>query len=276
MVSTPIGNLSDITIRALKILEAVDVIACEDTRTTGRLMARFGIATPLTPYHDHNAERVRPRLLARMREGESVALVSDAGTPLVSDPGYKLVRAAIAEGLAVTPVPGASAVITALAVSGLPTDRFLFAGFPPSRGAARRTMLMTLAAVPATLVFYESVVRLPESLADMAEVLGNREVAVARELTKRFEEIRRGSLVEVTAHYRQAGPPKGEVVVVVAPPLDVVVSEAEVDRQLVLALDSTASLRDAVDAVAAATGLPRRQVYARALELSADGRTDEA
>ncbi|MGH6952960.1 MAG: 16S rRNA (cytidine(1402)-2'-O)-methyltransferase, partial [Alphaproteobacteria bacterium] len=187
VVATPIGNLADITLRAIDTLGAADLIACEDTRVTGKLLKAHGVETPMTPYHEHNAERARPAILERLMEGRHVALVSDAGTPLVSDPGYKLVRAAIEAGVEVTTVPGPSAVIAALVVSGLPTDRFLFAGFVPSREGARRRALAALAAVPATLVFFESGRRLARSLADMAEALGDRPAAIARELTKLHE-----------------------------------------------------------------------------------------
>jgi len=267
LVATPIGNVGDISLRALEVLRGAAVVACEDTRVTGKLFALLGLAAPLTPYHEHNAERARPALLARLREGQVVALVSDAGTPLVSDPGYRLVRACIDEGLPVTAVPGASAALTALQLAGLPTDRFLFAGFPPSRSAARRAALAEVAAVPATLVFYESARRLAEALGDMAAVLGDRRAAVARELTKLFEEVRRGTLAGLAAHYAAAGPPKGEVVIVVEGPGAAAPVAADLDAALRAALRH-ASLRDAAATVAAATGLPRREVYARALELA--------
>lgn len=249
------------------MLSAADVVACEDTRVTRKLLRAHGLDRSLVPYHDHNAERVRPRLIERMKSGESVALVSDAGTPLISDPGYKLVREAAADGLAVTALPGASAPLAGLVVSGLPSDRFLYAGFLPAKGAARRKALDELAAVPATLVFLESARRLTASLSDMAERLGPRLAAVTRELTKLFEEVRRGPLDQLAAHYRAEGPPKGEIVVVVGPPEPLVTGEAALDAQLAAAL-KTASLRDAVAQVTAATGLPRRRVYARALVLS--------
>ena len=194
MTATPIGNLGDVSLRALEVLGAADVIACEDTRISARLLHRYAISTPLTPYHEHNAQAAGPRLLRRLAAGEVVALVSDAGTPLVSDPGYRLVRAAIEAGVHVTSLPGPSAVTAALSIAGLPTDRFFFAGFLPSRGAARRRALGEFAAVPGSLVVFESPRRLGASLADMAAVLGPREAAVGRELTKRFEEVRRGRL----------------------------------------------------------------------------------
>ncbi len=273
LVATPIGNMEDVTLRALAVRGGADVSACEDTRVTAKLLARHGIATPLLAYHDHNAERVRPLLLERLRRGEAVALVSDAGTPLVSDPGFKLVRAAIAEGLLVTALPGPSAALAALLLSGLPSDRFLFGGFLPPKAAARRRALAALAAVPATLVFFEGASRLAAALADMAKVLGDRPAAVARELTKIYEEVKRGRLGELARHYQAAGPPRGEIAVVVAPPQEEApAQQGEVlDTQLEAAL-STMSLKDASAAVAAATGLPRREVYARALVLAGRGK----
>jgi 16S rRNA (cytidine1402-2'-O)-methyltransferase len=272
IVATPIGNAADITLRALDVLRGADLIACENTRVTGILLARYEIGTRRLAYNDYNAERVRPVLLERLRRGERIALVSDAGTPLVSDPGYKLVRAAIAEDLPVTIVPGASAPLAALALSGLPSDRFLFAGFLPSRSAARRHELAELAAVPATLILFESARRLGEALVDMAAVLGDRPAAVAREMTKRFEEVRRGSLAALAAHYQEAGPPKGEIVIVIGPPAsapakDEAAAAATLDDMLRDAL-AGASLRDAAASVAIASGLPRRAVYARALALA--------
>ncbi|MHB1217012.1 MAG: 16S rRNA (cytidine(1402)-2'-O)-methyltransferase [Alphaproteobacteria bacterium] len=272
VVATPIGNLGDITLRALEALKAADVIACEDTRTTAKLLARHFVRRPTTPYHDHNAQKARPILLARMAKGETVALVSDAGTPLVADPGYKLVTEAIASGIGVAFMPGASAPIAALILSGLPTDRFLFAGFLPPKTAARRAALQEFASLRASLVFFESPQRLAGSLADMVTVLGDRPAAVARELTKLYEEVRRGSLAELAAHYGESGPPKGEIVVVVGPPLArEAPSEADLDALLRAALKRE-SLRDAVAAVAEATGEKRRAVYARALALDSSKR----
>lgn len=269
-MATPIGNARDITLRALDVLGGVDAIACEDTRVTAKLLAIHGISKPLLAYHEHNAERARPMLIERLKSGETVALVSDAGTPLVSDPGYKLVRACLAENIPVTPIPGPSAVLTALVASGLPTDRFLFAGFLPAKQAARRRVLHELRRVAASLVFMESAKRLAASLADMAETLGPRPCAVAREMTKRFEEVRRGCLAELAAHYKESDPPKGEVTVVVGPSAAEAGESANddaVDRLLAEAL-GRGTLRDAVAEVAAATGAPRRQVYARALALT--------
>jgi 16S rRNA (cytidine1402-2'-O)-methyltransferase len=270
VVATPIGNLADIGLRAIEVLAKADLVACEDTRTTGKLLAAHGIAARLTAYHEHNAARVRPKLMERLERGETVALVADAGTPLISDPGYKLVAAAAEAGVTVTSVPAASAALAALTVSGLPSARFLFAGFLPNKAAARRRALAELAPIPASLVIYESARRLPAALADAAEVLGPRPAAVARELTKLHEEVRRGTLAALAEHYQGAGAPRGEIVVVVGPPeRDAATApDAEaVDAQLRAAFRH-ASLRDAVAAVAGATGRPRKQVYARALELA--------
>ena len=278
IVATPIGNAADITLRALDVLRRADLIACEDTRVTGNLLARYEIATRRLAYNDHNAERVRPLLLERLRRGERIALVSDAGMPLVSDPGYKLVRAVLDEALPVTTVPGASAPLAALALSGLPSDRFLFAGFLANRAAARRRELGELAGAPATLIFFESARRLGAALADMAAVLGDRPAAVAREMTKRFEEVRRGSLETLAAHYAAAGPPKGEIVVVIGPPAS---APRKDNKDAAVMLDDMlrealagSSLRDAAAAVAIASGLPRRAVYARALALAAEESDD--
>ena len=269
VVATPIGNAGDITLRALAVLRDADLIACEDTRVSDKLLRRYGIATRRIAYHDHNAERMRPRLIARIKAGAAVALISDAGTPLVSDPGYKLVRAALAEGLAVTALPGPSAPLTALVLSGLPTDRFFFAGFLPAKSAARQRALGELTAVPATLLFLETAVRLAASLADMAAVLGDRPAAVARELTKLHEELRRGTLADLAAHYGAAGPPKGELVVVVGPPSAApAAGEDALDEALGTAL-AQMSVKDASLVVASALGLSRRVVYARALALAA-------
>lgn len=271
LVAVPIGNLADITLRALDVLARVDVLACEDTRMTARLLQAHGIKRSLTAYHEHNAERVRPKLLEALSGGKSVALVSDAGTPLVSDPGYKLVRVVQEAGFGVTALPGASAVLTALTVSGLPPDRFYFAGFLSSRSGTRRNELQSLQGVPGTLIFYESPNRVADSLQDMAQILGaERQGAVTRELTKLYEEVRRGTLEELATHYADTGPPRGEVVILVAP-----LSQAERAAEAEITLDSRLeaalakeSLRDAVDRVASESGLPRRRVYSRALELT--------
>lgn len=273
VVATPIGNLGDITLRALATLAAADLVACEDTRVTRILLDRYAIRAPLIAYHEHNAAEQRPRILAALAAGKSVALVSDAGTPLVSDPGYRLVREAVAAGHAVIPLPGPSALLAALVAAGLPTDTFLYAGFLPPKSGARRTRLSELAGVPATLVFYESPRRLAESLADMVTVLGGaREAAVARELTKAFESVRRGSLGELAAAYAAGEPPKGEVVVAVGPPGEVEASAEDVDAVLARLL-ADHSVKEAAEVAAASTGLPRRELYRRALRLKgeADG-----
>jgi 16S rRNA (cytidine1402-2'-O)-methyltransferase len=268
LVATPIGNLGDITLRALETLAAVGLVACEDTRVTRRLFERYGIATPLIPYHDHNAAKARPQILARLAAGEAIALVSDAGTPLVSDPGFKLVREAQAAGYAVTAIPGASAVLAALAVAGLPTDRFLFAGFLPPREGARRARIAELAGVPATLVLFETGPRIAAMLGDLAEVLGARPAAVCRELTKLHEEVRRGDVAHLARHYAGDAETRGEFVVIVGPPDEAAaVDAAALDAMLQRAL-ATASLKSAVEAVAAATGQNRRLVYRRALMLA--------
>jgi len=266
LVATPIGNLGDVTLRALAVLRGVDRIFCEDTRITARLLARFGITTPLGLYHDHNAEQARPAVLATLRRGARIALVSDAGTPLVSDPGYKLVRAAIAENLPVTVTPGPSAVLAALILSGLPPDVFLFGGFLPPRQAARRRVIDGWSRLAATLVFFESTARLAGSLADMADLLGNRPAAIARELTKLHEEMRRGRLVDLAAHYRTAGPPRGEAVIVVGAAEPTTPDEAEVGERLWAAL-AELGVSAAAARVAAETGLPRSELYRRALAL---------
>lgn len=270
MVATPIGNLGDITARAREVLRAADIVACEDTRVTGGLLRHFGIDTPLVPYHDHNAARVRPQLVARMAAGARVALVSDAGTPLISDPGYKLVRACAAAGIAVSPVPGASALLAALVVAGLPTDRVLFAGFLPQKAGARRDAVVELKDLKATLVFYESGPRLAETLAALAEILGPREAAVCREMTKLYEETRRARLDALAAHYAEAGPPKGEIAIVVGGAAEAARSGENIDGALRRAL-ATMTVRDAAAVVAEAFKEPKRRVYQRALELGKDG-----
>jgi 16S rRNA (cytidine1402-2'-O)-methyltransferase len=272
LVATPIGHAQDLTFRARDLLGRVDAVACEDTRVTAKLLTLHGIRVPLLPYHEHNAERMRPLLLERLRSGEAIALVSDAGTPLISDPGYRLVREAVAEGLPVTSLPGASAVLTALILSGLPPNRFLFAGFLPPKPTARRAALAELTSVPATLVWFETGPRLAASLSDAADILGDRSAAMARELTKLHEEVRRDNLGALARYYAAAGAPKGEIVVVVGPPLPAPVADAaEVESRLRVALEST-SVREAAAIVAAGTGLPRRQIYALALALKRDVR----
>jgi 16S rRNA (cytidine1402-2'-O)-methyltransferase len=267
VVATPIGNLRDMTVRALETLAAADLIACEDTRVTRKLTERYGITTPLTPYHEHNAAQARPRLLERIARGAAVALASDAGTPLVSDPGFKLAREARAAGLMVTAVPGPSAVLAALTVCGLPTDRFLFEGFLPAKETQRRKRIAEIKPVPATLVLFESGPRLAATLGDLAAALGPREAAVCRELTKLHEEVRRGDLAALAAEYAQRGEPRGEIVVVVAPPSPEAHEANDLDRLLRQAL-ARVSVKEAVGEIAAVTGQPRREVYRRALALA--------
>ncbi|WP_371037650.1 MULTISPECIES: 16S rRNA (cytidine(1402)-2'-O)-methyltransferase [unclassified Rhodosalinus] len=267
LVATPIGNARDITLRALDVLRDADVLAAEDTRSLRRLMEIHGLAPggrTFLAYHDHNGAKMRPRLLAELAAGRSVAYASEAGTPLVADPGYQLVREAVAAGHAVTAAPGPSAALAALTVAGLPTDRFLFAGFLPPAAAQRRRSLGELAPVPATLVFYESPRRLAAMLADAAATLGHdRPAAVCRELTKRFEECRRAPLGEL-AETMAATPVKGEVVVVVGRGRSETVSDSVLDEKLEAAL-GTMSVRDAADTVARETGAQRRHVYQMAL-----------
>ncbi|MCR9149749.1 MAG: 16S rRNA (cytidine(1402)-2'-O)-methyltransferase [Rhodobacteraceae bacterium] len=269
LIATPIGAARDITLRALDLLAGAEVLAAEDTRSLRHLMEIHGVALgdrPLVSYHDHNAEAARPRLMAALAAGKSVVYASEAGTPLVADPGYQLARAAVAAGHRLVSAPGPSAVLAALTVSGLPSDRFLFAGFPPPAKAARAAFLKELAAVPATLIFYESPKRLAALLAEMAAQLGDaREAAVCRELTKRFEEVRRGTLADLAAHYAGA-PPKGEIVVVVDRARGRAAGPEDVDAALADALGRL-SVKDAAAEVAAALGLPRREVYQRALDL---------
>jgi len=267
VVATPIGNLGDMTLRALATLAGADLIACEDTRVTRTLLDRYGIGTPLTAYHEHNAAKVRPALLRRLADGASVALVSDAGTPLISDPGYKLVRDAQEAGHTVTTLPGPSALLAALTVAGLPTDQFLFAGFLPPKQAARRARIAELKSIQATIVLFETGPRLAACLVDLADGLGPREAAVCRELTKLHEEIRRGDL-GLLAQGAEEGESRGEIVLVIGPPpVTEKLSTADADVLLREAL-ARSSLKDAVAEIAEVTGLPRRQLYQRALELT--------
>ena len=267
LVATPIGNLRDITLRALDVLGSADVVLAEDTRVTGKLLKAHGISAKLDRYDEHSAQRVRPKILTALAGGARVALVSDAGTPLVSDPGYRLVSEAVAQGLSVFPIPGASAVMASLVVAALPTDRFLFAGFPPPRQAARRTFLEALATVPATLVFFEGGSRLASSLSDMARCLGPRKAAVARELTKLHETVVRGTLDELAADPRLATP-KGEIVVIVDRGERSAVSAEEADTAIAEALTRLGPGAAAAE-VAKTLNLPRRELYARALALRA-------
>jgi 16S rRNA (cytidine1402-2'-O)-methyltransferase len=265
IVATPIGNLSDLSPRAADVLARADLIAVEDSRVTAKLLHHIGVRRPMLPYHDHNAERVRPQLLERMRQG-AVALVSDAGTPLISDPGYKLVRDARAAGIPVTTIPGPSAVVAALTLAGLPTDRFLFLGFLPPKAGAKAAAIAEVAAVRATIVLYESGPRLAATLRALQAGLGDRESAVAREISKKFEETVTGTLSELAERYAQA-PPRGEIVVVVAPPGEVeAAGEAEVDEALREAMGRLSASRAAAE-VAGKLGVPRRQAYERALKL---------
>jgi 16S rRNA (cytidine1402-2'-O)-methyltransferase len=273
LVATPIGNLGDLSPRALATLRGADAVLCEDTRVTGAMLARHGVSVTLWKFHDHNEEEQAPRVLERLRRGERLALVSDAGTPLVSDPGYRLVRAATAAGLPVGAVPGPNAAVMALTLSGLPPHPFLFLGFLPARAGPRAAELARLRAIEraglsATLIFHETPHRLAEALAAMAAALdAARPAAVARELTKRFEEVRRDTLGALASHYARAEA-RGEICVVVGPaPAEAEAPEAGLDTALRRALAAGLSLRDAAATAAEATGLPRRQAYARALEL---------
>jgi len=272
ITSTPIGNLGDMTFRARDVLMQADVIACEDTRVTGKLLAYFDIKTPTVAYHDHNEQKILPHLIERLQGGETVALVSDAGTPLISDPGYRLVKEARQAEIFVSSIPGASAILAALASAGLPTDRFMFAGFLPNKTQARRKTLMELASLRATLVFYESPRRLKDSLVDLRDVLGQRDAAVCREFTKLFEEVRKGPLPELADHYQTADRPKGEIVILVAPPGETVMTDPQLDDALHQALE-TMSVKEAVASVTRTTGLKRKKIYARALALT--GKTPE-
>jgi 16S rRNA (cytidine1402-2'-O)-methyltransferase len=265
IVATPIGNLSDLSARAAATLARADLIAVEDSRVTAKLLRHIGVKRPMAPYHDHNAESVRPGLVAAMRE-KAVALVSDAGTPLISDPGYKLVRDARAAGIKVTTIPGPSAVISALTLAGLPTDRFAFLGFLPSKTKARAEVIAQAAAFPGTLVFYESGPRLGAALAALREGLGDRDAAVAREISKAFEETVSGSLAELAERYADA-PPKGEIVLVVGPPGEAApADEKEIDAALADAMRILSPSRAAAE-VARRLGVPKRLAYERAQRL---------
>src|SRR3954447_8913375 len=274
LVATPIGNLGDITLRALETLAGVDAIACEDTRITRRLTERYGISAQLTPYHEHNAALARPKILQRLAQGASVALVSDAGTPLISDPGFKLVREACGAGFSVFALPGPSSVLAALTVAALPTDRFFFEGFLPHKETARRARIAQLARIDATLVMFESGNRIQDSLRDLADIMGARDAAVCRELTKLHEEVRRAPLPEL-ARSAAALETRGEFVVAIGPPAATagVMPEAELDEVLRSALKRD-SLKDAVAHAVELSGRPRREIYARALQLTRQGARD--
>ena len=272
LVATPIGNLSDITLRALETLAGADLIACEDTRITHRLTERYVISAQLTPYHEHNAATARPKILEKLAQGASIALVSDAGTPLISDPGFKLVRETCAAGHRVIAVPGPSSVLTALSVAALPTDRFFFEGFLPSKQTARRARLAELARIDATLVMFESGNRVQGTLADLAEIMGGREAAICRELTKLHEEITRAPIAELAAGADRLET-RGEFVLVISPPPAGagVMAKDELDNMLRSSLKQ-GSVKDAVAQAVEVSGRPRREVYTRALELAKESR----
>jgi len=271
LVATPIGNLGDITLRALETLAGVDIVACEDTRITRRLIERFSIAATLKQYHEHNAEQARPKILEALARGSSIALVSDAGTPLISDPGFKLVREVSAAGFPVIALPGPSSVLAALSVAALPTDRFFFEGFLPSKQNARRTRIAELARIDATLVMFESGARVQDSLQDLASIMGEREAAICREMTKLHEEVRRAPVSELAA-IADTLETRGEFVLVIGPPAaDAgLMSEDALDDLLRTSL-ARGSVKDAVAHAVEVSGRPRREIYARALELSKDG-----
>ena len=267
LVATPIGNLGDITLRALETLASADILACEDTRVTRVLLDRYGIRQRPTPYHEHNAGEAGPRLIEALEAGKSVALVSDAGTPLVSDPGFRLVGQALEAGIRVVPIPGASAVLAALTASGLPSDAFMFAGFLPVKDGQRRSRLSALTAVPATLIFFESPRRLADTLAAMADVFGDRQAAIGRELTKRFEEMRTGSLAALAAHYAQVPTPKGEIVVCVGPPQEAEAADPQDVDRLLLSLAKEMPASKAAAEAARMTGGRKPALYRRLMEL---------
>ncbi|MCI5060864.1 MAG: 16S rRNA (cytidine(1402)-2'-O)-methyltransferase [Alphaproteobacteria bacterium] len=267
LVATPIGNLRDMTFRALDILSSVDLIVCEDTRVTGKLMKAYGFKKQMEVYNDHSTEKQRDQLIEKVRQGSAVAVLSDAGMPLVSDPGYKLVRRALEEGVYVTSLPGANAALMGLQLSGLPSDQFSFLGFLPPKTSAREKALQKWRDVPGTLLIYETGPRLIDSLKDMQKVLGNREASVMRELTKIYEETKRGMLSELIAHYQNAGAPKGEIVVAVGASQAEIQTEASIEEQLKAAL-AHMSVRDAAEVVSKATGKPKKAIYTLALKLA--------
>jgi len=271
LVATPIGNLADITLRALETLAAADVLACEDTRITRVLLSRYGIQSRPVAYHEHNADRAGPVLLDALTKGRSVALISDAGTPLISDPGFRLVAQALAAGIRVVPIPGASAPLAALVASGLPSDSFFFAGFLPNRDKARRERLAQLSGIPATLLFFESPRRLQKALQVCSEQLGpDRQAAVCREMTKRYEEVQRGSLRDLAEHFAERPHLKGEIVVAIAPPADKPASDEDAEALLRVLVQSQSPAKAATEA-ARRTGLPRKELYQRLLAMKADG-----
>ena len=271
LVATPIGNLRDITFRALDVLSSVDLIVCEDTRVTGKLMSAYGFKKKMQVYNDHSTDQQREDLITAAQEGQSIAVLSDAGTPLVSDPGYKLVRGAIEQSLYVTSIPGPNAALPALQLSGMPSDQFSFLGFLPPKSAARQTALRKWEAAPGSLIIYETGPRLIESLQDMRQILGDREAAVMRELTKMYEETRRGTLSDLILHYTEKGTPKGEIVVVLGHGVTQIVSSESIEKQLKSALEKM-SVRDAAEMVAKATGKPKKAIYTLALKLASDNK----
>lgn len=268
LVATPIGNARDISLRALDVLQTADVLACEDTRVTRKLLSVHNIRPKrIVSYHEHNAAEMRPKLIEDLNSGKIVALVSDAGTPMINDPGFRIAADCREADIPVHAIPGASAVTTGLMLAGLPTDRFMYCGFPPPKQGKRTTWLGSIKDTDTTLVFLESAKRLAASLADMSTVLGDRDCAVVREMTKKFEETRRGKLSALSVHYQEAGPPKGEITIVVGPPIEGdEVSDADVDALLLDALQ-TERVKDAAHIVAAKTGRAKRDLYNRALEL---------
>lgn len=269
LVATPIGNLRDITFRALDVLSSVDLIVCEDTRVTGKLMKAYGFKKKMQVYNDHSTDQQREHLIKFVQEGQSIAVLSDAGTPLVSDPGYKLVRGAVETGLYVTSIPGPNAALPALQLSGLPTDQFSFLGFLPPKTTARQTALKKWEAVSGSLIIYETGPRLLDSLQDMRKALGNRQAAVTRELTKMYEEVQRGKLSDLIVHYTKYGAPKGEIVVVLGQAVAEIVSTESIEKQIKSALEKM-SVRDAAEMVAQATGKPKKTIYTLALKLASD------
>ncbi|MCL6628951.1 MAG: 16S rRNA (cytidine(1402)-2'-O)-methyltransferase [Armatimonadetes bacterium] len=275
VVATPIGNLADITLRALSVLREVDLIAAEDTRVTHNLLEHYGIDTPTTPYHQHSLGRKAEQLLDMLKSGKSIALVSDAGTPGISDPGHELIKLAISNGIAVVPIPGPNAIITALVVSGLSTRRFTFDGFPPRRPSERRTFFSTLKAETRTMVFYESPNRLVSTLRDMLAVLGDRPIAIIREATKVFEEVFRGNVSSAIERFT-AVKPKGEVTIVLAGSTDsgADVSVSQIDTALRECLEKGLSERDAVRAVAAVYPVPKKEIYKRMVQMKGESAVD--
>ncbi len=271
VVATPIGNLGDLSNRAKQTLQDVDYIACEDTRISGKLLNAFLIKKPLINYHDHSSNKDRNTILEKLQGGAKVALISDAGTPLISDPGYKLVEEAQSLDINVVAVPGPSAVATALSIAGMPTDRFMFMGFPPNKHQARLSWFEDVAKIKATLVFYESTRRLPECINDALSIFGNREAAVCRELTKKFEEVRRDNLIKLTDHYQNNGAPKGEAVVIIGPPTKESEASHSIDKENALKLAlKYMSVKSASQFIAELTGSKKKELYARALELTQD------